>query len=313
MPNYLSQKSIGNIEKESTANKALYASGKYVNTEVLYRAQVSESSQVLKQDRPEVSVCHISDREFDCEAFFEHIANQGDEFVTRLKMSRLSNEQKVCYTKTGKVSKKKAYKKLIDKSFTAKATYIIPKLTIKSKTWLQVTCLLEWENLELNGHSYRVVRTTLSQGNKSLFEHPMLLITNKNIKGMEDAKQVYQAYILRFKIEVVFKFLKQNLGWESFQVRDFESIKNLLALVFFLAGYFKELEEYLKEHPLAVFLCQLARSKGKVTIFFLLKGLEILANFQLVKQAMDQFNISEQEIDDFIKLMKGDATDFRSF
>ncbi len=40
----------------------------------------------------------------------------------------------------------------------------------------------------------------------------MLLITNREVKTFEDAKAVYYAYIQRFKIEIVFRFLKQRLG-----------------------------------------------------------------------------------------------------
>lgn len=124
----------------------------------------------------------------------------------------------------------------------------------------------------------------------------MLLLTNRTIENGEDAKNVYHAYIMRFKIEIVFKFLKQNLGWETFQVRDFASIKNLLALAFFLVGYFKELQEALQKHPLAQFICKIAHSKGKVTVFFLLKGLEKIAHFKEVLNYMKQENISHEQI-----------------
>ena len=40
-------------------------------------------------------------------------------------------------------------------------------------------------------------------------------------------KEVYHIYLLRSKIEAVFKFLKDVLSWEEFQVRDWESIKNI--------------------------------------------------------------------------------------
>jgi hypothetical protein len=128
----------------------------------------------------------------------------------------------------------------------------------------------------------------------------MLLLTNQKVNSAEAAKSVYMAYLLRSKIEVVFKFLKQNLGWEAFQVRDFNSIKNLLALAFFLVGFFPELEKELKSHPLAIQLCKLARAKGKITLHFLLKGLEMLTNFQQVSVWMKQNDIEKEEIDDFL-------------
>jgi hypothetical protein len=62
----------------------------------------------------------------------------------------------------------------------------------------------------------------------------MLLLTNRKIKTAEQAHGVYFTYLKRSKIEGVFKFLKDVLGWEEFRVRDFESIKNIIALCFFI-------------------------------------------------------------------------------
>jgi len=52
-----------------------------------------------------------------------------------------------------------------------------------------------------------------------------LLITNIAVNTAEQARGIYGIYLMRAKIEAVFKFLKDVLGWEEFQVRDFESIK----------------------------------------------------------------------------------------
>ncbi|MDX2305001.1 MAG: hypothetical protein NW226_19475, partial [Microscillaceae bacterium] len=66
--------------------------------------------------------------------------------------------------------------------------------------------------------------------------------------------------------------------------------------VFFLVGYFKELEDELSKHPLAEFICRLALSKGKVTAFFLLEGLEKLIAFQEVALQMKEHNISKEDV-----------------
>jgi hypothetical protein len=299
-PNYLSQSSIDNIEKQGKAERELFQSGDYVNTTVFYRQAVRTAHQVLKEGTEQSRICHVSDREFDNQEHFRYIDGLGDHFITRLKLSRLSNERKTVYTPKGRISKKKVFKKLVDKQFAHRASYQIDRLTIKSKTYHKVDCLLEWEGLVLNNKGYHVLRVTLSQAGKPIFKHPMLLLTNQIIDGKEEAQQVYKGYLLRFKIEVVFRFIKQNLGWETFQVRDFESIKNLLAVAFFLVGYFKELQEELEKHPLAAFLCQLAHSKGKTTPFFLLKGLERLVHYQQVAQWMKEYDISQEQVERFI-------------
>lgn len=255
---------------------------------------------MLKENEEARVITHILDREFDTEDLFSYIDGIGDEFVVRAKLSRVTSQGEEKLTTTGKISKRLHYPKLLDKKFSHQSIYLIEKITIKNKTYREVTCTLEWDCLIVEGKTYSVVRITLKQGNKPLFEHPMLLITNRKIETGEAAKNVYQAYVLRFKIEVVFKFLKQNLGWETFQIRDFNSIKNLLALAFFLVGYFKELEEELQNHELARFLCKIAYSKGKITPFFLLKGLEKIAHFNEIRHWMETENVSQQQIQDIL-------------
>lgn len=304
LPNYVSQECLEHPELLSAEKQALVAANEHINTAILYQQHLKESSAVLKKSNPSVSICHISDREFDCESYFESITDLGDSFITRLKLSRLSSDTKTVFTPKGKVSKKITYHKLADKSFKNKSEYAIEVLEIQGKVYRNVRCVIEWESYSLNQKPYMVVRISLFGEHKAIFEQPMLLITNQKISHADDAKAVYKGYLLRFKIEIVFKFLKTNLGWESFQVRDFESIKNLLAIGFFLIGYFKELEEELKTHPLALFLCQLANSKGKITIFFLLEGLTKLAHFQEVQQWKQENNITDQQIEELMAIMK---------
>lgn len=299
-PNYISQKALETPENLPVVKAKIFAEKRHINGMVLCKQQLKGSHDLLKSNHKERLITHILDREFDSEDMFSYIDDLGDEFVIRAKLSRVSSKGEEKYTSKGKISKVLHYAKLVDKPLANHSSYHIPKITIKNKTYHEVTCVLEWESLILEGKTYNVVRIILKQGNSPLFQHPMLLITNRKIETGEDAKNVYHAYILRFKIEVVFKFLKQNLGWETFQIRDFEAIKNLLALAFFLVGYFKELEEELQKHELAQFLCKIAYSKGKITPFFLLKGLEKIANFNEVKQWMKNENITQEQIQELL-------------
>jgi hypothetical protein len=215
----------------SEAQQDLVLGGTYQNSSTLAKAQISKTSALLKKEGR--TICHILDREFDDEEVFEHIDTLKDEFVIRLKLNRLSNERQTRYTPKGKISKQIKHKKLIDKTFTQSGNFLIDKLDIKGKVYRQVDCLVEWEALTLGKQPYTALRITLSFGGNPLFEHPMLLLTNRCIENAEQACQVYKTYILRFKIEVVFRFLKQNMGWETFQVRDFNSIATISIGVLF--------------------------------------------------------------------------------
>jgi Transposase DDE domain len=312
MPTYIGETILNNpkLSKDLTVEQQRFVVEKaYINTKVLFHKNLKASSDYLKAQRPGGLICHIADREFDDDTHFEYIDQLGDEFVIRLKTNRLSNQVKTVYTLSGKVSKRVAYQALVDKPFAHRSTSEIEKITFHGQTYSKVTVQVDWETLVLNEKTYSVVRITLRQGTKPLFEQPMLLITNRKITTASQAHAIYSAYLLRSKIEVVFKFLKQNLGWETFQVRDFNKIKNLLALAFFLVGFFSELEEELKKHPLAQNLCELAHSKGLVTIHFLLQGLERLVHFQEVTQWMQDENLSKEDIDDLLKTI---STGFNS-
>ena len=301
LPNYISQKALETPDDLPSSKAEILAGQAHVNGQILCKRQIKGSHDLLKTQHKERVITHILDREFDSEDLFEYVDDLGDEFVIRAKLSRVGSQGEEKLTPKGKISKLLHYPKLVDKKFAHSGSYHIPKITIKNKTYHEVTCFLEWESLVLDKKTYNVVRITLMQGGKPLFQHPMLLITNRKIKTVEDAKNIYHAYVLRFKIEVVFKFLKQNLGWETFQIRDFNSIKNILALAFFLVGYFKELEDELKKHELAQFLCKIAYAKGKITPFFLLKGLEKMVIFNEVKTWMKEENITQEQIDQLLQ------------
>lgn len=309
MPNYIGQTTLNNaqaVSQLSEVHQQMLIDKTYINTLVLFRRNLKSSSELLKSTNSDLQVGHVFDREFDDDANFEYIDSElKDVFVARLKANRLSHQTFSTSTPTGKISKRLVHYKLIDKIFANSSLYAIDKILIKGVKYQNVQARIEWETLEIgqkdNQKSYNVVRITLLKDGKPLFAQPMLLLTNNKVQSAEAAKSVYMAYLLRSKIEVVFKFLKQNLGWEAFQVRDFNSIKNLLALAFFLIGYFPELENELKDHPMTIHLCQLAKSKGKKTLYFLLNGLEMLTNFQQVSVWMQQNDITKEQIDQFLQ------------
>jgi hypothetical protein len=305
MPNYIGQTTLNDaqaVSQLSVAQQQMLIDKTYINTLELFRKNLKSSSELLKSTDPQLQVGHIFDREFDDDANFEYIDSElKDIFVARLKTNRLSHQTFNPTTPKGKPSKRLVHYKLIDKTFANSAFYSIDKILIKGVKHENVQAHIEWETLKMNEKSYNVVRITLLKEQKPLFLQPMLLLTNNKVQSAQDAKSIYMAYLLRSKIEVVFKFLKQNLGWEAFQVRDFNSIKNLLALAFFLVGFFPELENELKEHPLAIHLCHLAKSKGKVSLHFLLNGLELLVNFQQVSFWMKQNDISKEQIEQLLQ------------
>jgi len=153
----------------------------------------------------------------------------NDDAVVRVKKSRNSNQRKI-----NPDTNKKVHLKLIDSEFANQKVYLIEKLTLKGKCHKNAKFLIQWDKINLNGHDYTTVRATLYKRDGSkLYKEPMLLMTTIEVNSYLEAKEIYHIYLLRSKIESVFKIKKEVLGWEEFQVRDWESLKNLIAICFF--------------------------------------------------------------------------------
>jgi len=297
LKDYESEK-IEDKERESKI-KELVESKEHINMTLSVREQTQRVSQALKAQNPELSVCHVHDRFCDSVEYFEHIDQTlNDEFVVRVKLSRNSNK-----TMVDSKGKEKAIK-LIDSKSDNKKTYIIDKLRLKGKLYQQAKVLIEWDTLMLNSKEYSVVRITLKKkSGEAIHKKPMMLISNIKVDSYLGAKEIYHTYLLRSKIEAVFKFLKDVLGWEEFQVRDWESIKNIIAICFFIGGYFYEIKSELTNNETIVMICDLAKSKGKVTHYFFLEGLKTL----LVAFRVDLFRKERGISDDLFKEMQSYA------
>lgn len=58
-------------------------------------------------------------------------------------------------------------------------------------------------------------------------EHPMMLVTNKEIKSKDDVINVAKLYFSRWRIEEYFRHKKQHFNFEDFRVRNLKSINAL--------------------------------------------------------------------------------------
>ena len=58
-------------------------------------------------------------------------------------------------------------------------------------------------------------------------EHPMMLVTNKNISSKEDVINVAKLYFSRWRIEEYFRCKKQQFNFEDFRVRKLKAINAL--------------------------------------------------------------------------------------
>jgi len=289
-PSFLKAEYVRNLEEnrdfsEKAAALDLYQSGKWFNKKTLAQSTLQKTSQAFKENNISSKITHILDREFDDEEYFGFIASLGDEFVIRVKKTRnaLNNESE----------NKKV--KLISCAFENQHTIHIQKTKLNKQIYQDVTLLVEWKSYGV----YTAVRITLKDRNqKNIFANPMLLITNKMIKTAEDANLVYQIYLKRSRIECVFKFLKEGMGWEEIQIQDFQSIQNLLSICFFLAAYLYEIKEQEVHDDFVILLAKIGGGKGVVSRHYIFQGIQQLVAKHRVDRILEEEKASQQTIEE---------------
>ena len=92
-------------------------------------------------------------------------------------------------------------------------------------------------------------------------------------------------YLKRSRIETVFKFLKEGLGWEELQLRNFLGIQRLLSFCFFIAAYLYKIGDQEAHDDYVIMLARLGGGKGVVSKGYILRGIKAL----LSKYRADRF------------------------
>jgi len=306
-PTFLTKEEQENYTKGKIKNKKrvqeiakLIEDDSYHNMSTVLHKHLKEQSIALKEANPELSICHVHDRGCDSIEYLEFIKETlHDDVVVRAKKTRKSEQ-----TRINPKTKRKIKINLIDSEFANKKVYLIDKMTMKGKKYQQVKCHIDWDTITLNNKEYGVVRVALiRRDGKLIHKDPMLLITTLKIDNYLDAKEIYHIYLHRAKIEGVFKFLKDVLGWEEYQVRDWESIKNIISICYFVGGYFYEIESELIENETIQMICGIAKNKGKITHRFFLEGLKIL----LLARELEKYKIENNISDEMFRQMQAYA------
>ncbi|MFN8456512.1 MAG: hypothetical protein U0401_17890 [Anaerolineae bacterium] len=187
------------------------------------------------------------DRQFDGLDYFEFIDRElEDEFVIRAKISRNSNE----VTVTEETAEMVAVK-LKDVEFAHGQTWVLKEVAgqEKSVSGRSVPDRMGHADPEQAG---AYTWCGLLTDAKEQTDLQTAAVVNHQHCGQdrpEQARGIYGLYRCGPKSKPFSKFLKDVLGWEEFQVRDYESIKNIIALAYFVGGYFYEIDSDLTQNP----------------------------------------------------------------
>lgn len=288
-PRFLKAEYVKKIEQdkefaEKEAALTLYKSQDWFNKKTLTKDAIKQMNKAFKDSHPEIKITHVLDREFDDDDYFSLISELGDDFVIRSKKTR------AIVIKDDIDGKKE---KLITSAFEHKHSISIQKIRLKKQIYQDVKIHIEWKNYQ----GYTAIKVTLKDRNdKEIFTDPMLLVTNKEIKTAENAHLIYQIYLKRSRIECVFKFLKEGLGWEDMQLQDFQAIRNLLSICFFLAAYLYEIKEQEVQDDYVVLLAKLGGGKGIVSRHYILKGIHMMMAKIRVDRILEEEKASQETL-----------------
>jgi hypothetical protein len=256
-------------------------------------SQMRELSLAFKAGRPERVVTHVIDREADDAEFFRFIDQEmQDRFVIRLKLNRNSDVK--AWEEKGQ---REAWLKLAKKPLANRFEQVYREFRWKGRTYKQARAVVSHEHIHIGNGWYWAVRVELlDKLGRPIFKDPMQLLTNHRVHSDEVALYVYHTYLKRSKIEGVFKFLKDQLGWEEFQVRDLLAIKHIIMLCYFVGAYFFEAEPEITKNEYTRAICRLGGGKGKATRHFFLKGLEVMAHYHIAQQFFKEHDVSPEQL-----------------
>lgn len=202
--------------------------------------------------------------------------------------------------------------KLSEIKFKKPEVFKIKQLQIKDKKYQNLTLKLSHKNLTLVNKYEEETEITVIQSKlldkekKPVFKEDkeFYLLTNQEIKTREDLYQVYLNYFIRWKIEVVFKFLKDVLGLEKFRVEDLKSIKNLISLTFLVGSYLNNLGKVNLSEEFLIWLSKLGDGNGKITPYYLRQGLHVIANYTKVSMLFKQEKIPKEKQKQLVDMMR---------
>ena len=260
-------------------------------------SQLRELSLAFKAGHPERVVCHVIDREADDAEFFRFIDQElHDRFVIRLKLNRNSDVK--AWEDKGQ---REVWLKLAKKPLDHRFEQVYQEFRWKGRTYREARAAVSHEHIHIGNGWYWVVRIELlDKLGRPIFTDPMLLLTNHRVQCDEVALYVYHTYLKRSKIEGVFKFLKDQLGWEEFQVRDLLAIKHIIMLCYFVGAYFYEAEPEITKNEYTKVICRLGGGKGKATRHFFLKGLEVLAHYHAAQQFFKEHDVPPEQLSEML-------------
>jgi len=207
----------------------------------------------------------VMDRGFDSNAMFKYIHDLDHYFITRLKNNR----------------------NLIHKNRKIK----VPDLANRRKGKINFTTKIQGDEYKLKVSHIKVKLPVLKDQPLYMIviygygEEPMKLLTNRSIKGKDDVLHILKGYIMRWRIEELFRVQKEEFNLEGVQTLTLSSLRILYTIMNCIIGHYSLSIEKNTGHTQLV----LARarssnqlSKIKFYLYRFIRGISKILSFDTV-------------------------------
>lgn len=99
-------------------------------------------------------------------------------------------------------------------------------------------------------------------------EHPLLLLTNREINSKEDVIKIVRLYFYRWRIEEYFRSKKQEYEFENMRVRTLKAMNNLNLLLTIHMGHMSMLIEEMNNKLLSIKILERSKSlRNKIIVW----------------------------------------------
>lgn len=99
-------------------------------------------------------------------------------------------------------------------------------------------------------------------------EHPLILLTNRDIHSKEDVIKVVRMYFSRWRIEEYFRAKKQEYEFENIRLRTLKGMNNLNLLLTIHLGHINKLSEEMNHKLLSIKIIEASKSlRNKIIVW----------------------------------------------
>lgn len=153
------------------------------------------------------------------------------------------------------------------------------KLDFKKKNKNKTTCKISIIPIKLACDLSKNLNLVVCYG---FGKEPMLLITNLKNDNKKICVTITKVYLLRWRIEEYYRFIKQQFKLEDLRVRSLNSIRNLNLILMIASGYISLMGENSKENSITLSVIKYSKriyNVNKFVLYAISDGLFDLLNF----------------------------------